>query len=354
MDFQHFTISVCIISKNEAKTIARVLSQAQKFAEEIIVVDTGSIDNTKEIAKSFTEKVFDFEWCDDFSEARNFAFNKATCDFLMWLDCDDFLPDSEIEKIQKLKLSEPEYDVYMLKYGLDIDEFGNSHFEFYRERLLRRSKNFRWTGRVHECITPSGKIGYFDITIQHRKIKQNSPKRNLKIYQKMKREKVQFSPRELFYYSRELYFNGYISSAIKNLQKFIKIPNTYSPDNLGAYMLLSDCFLLKNLQKHAKTALFDCLKRHNPTSELCCKIAKIVENEGSFDAAIFWYKSALNCTNNNGFVFLDYGKIVPYIELSRLYYKIDYQSAKNYHILAKQIAPNHPSVLFNEKFFDKP
>jgi glycosyltransferase involved in cell wall biosynthesis len=63
--------------------------------DEIVVVDTGSTDETKSIAASYGCEVFDFEWVSDFSKARNFAFSKATCDYIMWLDCDDELASRE-------------------------------------------------------------------------------------------------------------------------------------------------------------------------------------------------------------------------------------------------------------------
>ncbi len=352
MKTNKFTISVCIIAKDEQETIGRLLDCTGKFADEIIVVDTGSTDDTKEIAKNFTSKVFDFVWCDDFSKARNFAFSKATCDYQMWLDADDFIAEEDIEKIILLKSTPPEFDVCMCKYALDFDEKGEPHFVFERERILKRSKGFQWSGKVHESICPSGKIIHSDITIQHRKVKQNPPRRNLKIYRKMKREKIEFSPRELYYYARELYFNGYIFSAIKNLKKFVKIPSTFPPDNLSAYIMLSDCFLRKNMQKHAKNALFECLNRNEPSSELCCKLAKIFENEGKKSLAIFWFKSALNCTNTDGFNSLDYASTIPYIELSRLHYSTDFETAKKYHNLAKKSSPNNKAVLFNEQFFN--
>ena len=67
------TISACLIVKDESSVLQRCLSSLKGVADEIVVVDTGSTDNTKEMASKYTEKVFDFEWCDDFSAARNFA-----------------------------------------------------------------------------------------------------------------------------------------------------------------------------------------------------------------------------------------------------------------------------------------
>jgi len=83
------TVSVALIVKNEEGTLARCLESLHGGVDEIIVVDTGSDDATKSIARRYTEQVFDFIWCDDFATARQFAFDRATGDWIMWVDADD-------------------------------------------------------------------------------------------------------------------------------------------------------------------------------------------------------------------------------------------------------------------------
>lgn len=87
------TISLCMIVKNEEDVLERCLRSAEGVADEIIIADTGSTDQTKEIARRCGAKVYDFVWKDDFAAARNFAFSKATCDYLFWLDADDVVPE---------------------------------------------------------------------------------------------------------------------------------------------------------------------------------------------------------------------------------------------------------------------
>ena len=85
------TISLCMIVKNEEDTLPRCLESVGGLVEEIIVVDTGSDDRTKEAALEYGAKVYDFPWVEDFSKARNFSFSKATQQYCLWLDADDVI-----------------------------------------------------------------------------------------------------------------------------------------------------------------------------------------------------------------------------------------------------------------------
>ena len=214
-----FSLSVCLIVRDEEKVILRVLNCVKQFADEIIVVDTGSKDRTKQIAQQFTTKIFDFEWEDDFSKARNFSFSKATKDYIMWIDADDYITEENIQKILALKQKNMQNDVFMLKYLMGFNEEDKPTFSFYRERILKRSCNFKWQGFIHEAISVSGKIEYLDIEIEHRKIEVKDEKRNLKIYRNAIKRNYIFNARETYYYARELYYCGYYTLCIKSMKK---------------------------------------------------------------------------------------------------------------------------------------
>ena len=190
-------ISVCMIVLNEEQTLERILKTVKQFADEIIIVDTGSIDDTVNIAKKFTDKIYKFAWVNDFSLARNFAFSKASCDYLMWLDADDYISNKNVNKIRQLKKRTASADTYMFKYSCFSKQEEVPIFTFYRERLLKNCKSCVFKGFIHEVIIPFGKIEYLDIEIEHRKEKNNNPKRNLKIYQA--HDFKLLSPRDKFY-----------------------------------------------------------------------------------------------------------------------------------------------------------
>lgn len=138
------TVSLCMIVKNEEAKLNQCLSSARDIADEIVVVDTGSGDGTKGIAARYTDKIYDFEWIDDFSAARNYAFSKATMEYILWLDADDLLLPEDRERLLKLKRElSPEVDAVMMKYNTGFDEKGNVVFSYFRERLSKRSRNFQ-------------------------------------------------------------------------------------------------------------------------------------------------------------------------------------------------------------------
>ena len=109
------SISMCMIVKNEQDILARCLDSYAGTYDELIIVDTGSTDNTKEIAAHYTDKIYDFEWINDFSAARNFAFSKAECDYIFSADADEVLDDTNNYALRELKhMLLPEIDIVQM------------------------------------------------------------------------------------------------------------------------------------------------------------------------------------------------------------------------------------------------
>lgn len=111
------TISLCMIVKNESAVLARCLDSIADLMDEIIIVDTGSTDNTKEIAAQYTSRIYDFKWTSDFSAARNFSFSKATMEYIYTADADEILDDANRERFLRLKDALlPEIEIVQMKY----------------------------------------------------------------------------------------------------------------------------------------------------------------------------------------------------------------------------------------------
>jgi tetratricopeptide (TPR) repeat protein len=144
-------LTLCAIAKNEASRLAQCLESIVDFVDEIILVDTGSTDNTIAIAKKFGAKVFKFAWCDDFSAARNFALQQAQGEWILVLDADEIL----VESI-KLALTQLMQRQDCLAVNLTRLEVGAQQSPYSLvSRLFRRHQDITFTGCYHEAIDQS-------------------------------------------------------------------------------------------------------------------------------------------------------------------------------------------------------
>ena len=347
-------ISVCLIVKDEEKVIERCLNCVTDFADEIIVVDTGSHDETKNMVKKFTDKVYDFIWNDDFSAARNYAFSKATCDYLFWVDADDVITKENTDKIIKLKNENKTSDTYMFRYATAFDKHGNITFEYYRERLIRNCPYAIFKGFIHESVAPFGDIRYTDITVEHRKISSGDPTRNLRIYETRLSYGYTLNKRDEYYYAKELFYNGKYSQAKKALLKFVSCGKAYLPDVRDAYKTIYKCDILRKLKADEKN-LTDALCRVGADAEIFCYLGDIRAEREDFVNAVAFYKCAL-CADlpspKDGFYERKFYYLEPLLRLVSLYYKLgDKRTAAVYHEMCVKSYPSADETIYNSQFF---
>jgi len=160
------TLSVCIIALNEEATIQDCL-ESVKFADEIIVIDTGSTDKTKEIASKYTQNIHDFKWTGSYSDARNYAKSFATKDWILSIDCDERLSD---ETHLKKLINDERCDAWALIQSVTEEDGSlsicNTH------RLFKNLPVITWANRIHEIIDisllkNSLKIGKSQLQLKH-------------------------------------------------------------------------------------------------------------------------------------------------------------------------------------------
>lgn len=340
-----------MIVKNEENVLARCLNSCKNLFDEIVIVDTGSTDKTKQIAKNFTEKVYDFKWQDDFSLARNFAFSKASCDYIMWLDADDVMPKTTLSSLLAIKNS-LSADVYMLKYNI---AFLNNKptFSYYRERIVKNCASAVWQGVVHECIAPFGKVEYLNCAINHKKDKPSDSNRNYNIYKKIIKTRT-LSPREQYYYGRELFDHHKFSKCITVLKKFVEQKQGWVENVLDALYIMSSCYEKMGKRQEQFNCLLQTFTYAPPRANVACKIGDIFLLNKNYSSAIYWYKLATTCQDvmpSGGFVEKMYYDYYPYLQLCYCYYCLnDNKTALFYNNKAKKIF-NSEQVKHNEKYF---
>ena len=147
-------ISVCIIAKNEETRIEKCLSSIKPYGFEIVVVDTGSTDRTKEIAAKYADKVLDFVWCDDFSAARNFSLREAANNWIFMIDCDETVKHLDVEELNYFRkhLSDKVGSVTRENFVTENGVLTLNNTD-YTERFFDR-RLYRYTGIIHEQLTP--------------------------------------------------------------------------------------------------------------------------------------------------------------------------------------------------------
>lgn len=191
-------LSLCMIVKNEEDCIARCLNSAKDVVDEIIIVDTGSTDNTVNICEAFQTKVVSYEWNESFADARNYAVEKSSGNWIIWLDADE-----ELDKADRYRLREgthfDDYDVVTLHLINYIGDRMSEHntMEMAHTRLFRNN-GLKFKNKMHEVLdysnVPKERIGHLNVKLHHygylNSIKEKKEKsdRNMKMLKQQIKE----------------------------------------------------------------------------------------------------------------------------------------------------------------------
>ena len=227
-------ISACLIVKNETDHISTVLNSLEGF-DEIIVCDTGSDDNTVEIAKRFTDKVYtDYTWNDDFAEARNHALSKCTGDWVLSIDADEVLEEGGLQKIRKI-IALATDDQLHFSVQMTAEKTGQTHL---LPRLFRNNGVVQWVGAAHETLHPIQRnVTDLVITYGYSTAHDLDPNRMMRILEK-EVQNGKGTPRDLYYYAREFYYRADYKTACANFEKYLKIA-TWAPEKADALLYLA-------------------------------------------------------------------------------------------------------------------
>lgn len=289
------TISLCMIVKNEEAFLSRCLNTLKDIMDEIIIVDTGSTDSTRQIAATFTDKIYDYTWIDDFSDARNYSFSKATMDYIYVADADEVLDETNIHAFINLKKCMDErIEIVQMKYKNDVadNNVQNSILE-YRPKLFKRLRNFTWTDPVHETVRLEPIIFDSDIVVNHCPAGVHVA-RDLAIFEKCINKGTALSKRIRNMYARELLISGdsdNFANAIPYFANIYESPD-YSPDirKEAACVLTRGYRLLNNPDNFFKYALKD--MTDSPCSEICFELGEYYFNINDYEEAALWYYNA--------------------------------------------------------------
>lgn len=332
-------ISLCMITKNEEKNIEECLDMIKQYVDEIVIIDTGSTDKTKEIASKFTNKIYDYKWNSNFSAARNYSISKASNDFVLIIDGDEMIQSFDRKLLNDNILN---HQMEVGKIGI-INQYTRKGIKYeYNERISRffHKKYFEYQGKIHEQIVPisdvqSVKTYNIPVVVNHcgydgdiNTIKQKT-KRNLNILL----SELNLSPKDPYllyqvgksYYMEEDYMNA-LEYFGQGLLIDLDIRLEYVQD-----MVVSYGYSLLNSNKYESAMqLLNLYDEFADSGDYVFLVALILMNNAKFNEAIEQFLRATEASNfkmvgvNNYLSYYNIGVIYECLEnydCALMYYK---------------------------------
>lgn len=304
------SISLCMIAKNEEKVIGNCLKSAVDLVDEIILVDTGSTDKTIEIAQDFDAKIYNYKWNDNFSIPRNISIAKASCDWILILDCDEEIIVPNISDIKYILKTNPQFK----GYNLNLVNVINNSFaaNFSSLRLFKNHEGFEYQNPIHEQILPSittkydtNCIGSLPITIFHYGysdeiiLEKNKSDRNIKILNSMDSKDAYMW---MMLGNEYLCKNNFIE-AIKNYENSIRLDDSFSTD-YSIMLAVNYIASLINLSQYDKALnLIHFVQKRIPNfKDLYFQEFWILFHMSQFDLALIKLDKYISILNDNSYI----------------------------------------------------
>ncbi|MDZ4262021.1 MAG: glycosyltransferase [Pseudomonadota bacterium] len=268
------TVGLAMIVRDTADTLDVCLASVKGLFEQIVIVDTGSVDSTIDIARRYTDEVYSIPWTYDFAAARNVSWQYLQTDWKFWLDGDDILVGREYFDELVSKCAAQGLDGAILEYFYAFDAVGakilaqlepsilsrqvSAQYVFdnlkprcittqYRERLVRNDPSWTWLYPIHEALPAAGRrLGKYDkvkiIHRRHTRVIQAPTRRNLDILDRVPTDRR--DERIWFYYGLEHASAGDIDQAIEAFEKFLPL-GTVEDERYLANHYLADLYRAK-------------------------------------------------------------------------------------------------------------
>lgn len=290
------TISLCMIVKNEEHILARCLDSVADLVDEIIIVDTGSTDRTREVAARYTNNIFSFAWIDDFSAARNFAFSKASMEYIYSADADEVIDAENRERFRVLKETLlPEIEIVQMKYANQLQfQTVYNYDEEYRPKLFKRLREFVWEAPIHEMVRLAPLVFDSDISILHL-AEESHAKRDLANFHKHCQAGYRPPKRLHNLYARELMMAG-DEEDFAQAEAFFRASVEDSGRD-GEEIAEACCVAARAARLQGDVVAFfkyaSKVIAEEACSEICCEMGQFYEGIGDYEEAAVWYYNAV-------------------------------------------------------------
>lgn len=263
-------LSLAMIVRDCAKDLDQALATIRPYVDEAVIVDTGSLDNTKAVAEKWDCTIHDFPWIDDFSAARNFSFEKCSNDAVLWLDSDDVVINAPVLTDTAKKIVLQQADALFVRYDYEFDQSGHCTTRLWRERVTDR-RRFVWRAPIHECQCATWRYQGAYVKpefglIKHTRQREDTEaarvrlERNVRILERTN-EQGKMETRLLFYWGNTLVGLGRHQEAVSCYIKYVQ-QSGVPEERYAALIAMSECYRQLNQPKDAATCLIEAISQH--------------------------------------------------------------------------------------------
>ncbi|SHE28678.1 glycosyltransferase [Desulforamulus putei] len=295
------TITLAMIVKNEAANLAACLESAKDQVDEVVIVDTGSTDNTLEIAGRYTDKIYTYPWQGDFSAARNYALARSSGQWILSLDADERL-FCEPGQLRKTVEKDEQIEAYLLPLDYPVNESTGEYNRFMVLRLFKNTKDHYFAGRIHEqvIIHKNEAVGFAeDIIIKHQTVSQKERNRKRGRNLKALKEACAADPQNFFlqYYlgvewlglGKPARAQPYLESAYRNLT------DNHLHFRMPALRYLSTCLNALGKFDEAICLGQEAALRYPDYTDIYYLTGIALEEKAEYKLAVKWFEEAVKC-----------------------------------------------------------
>jgi glycosyltransferase involved in cell wall biosynthesis len=351
-------LSLCMIVKDEENYLSNCLNSVKDLVDEIIIVDTGSSDKTKEIASTFSERIFDFSWCDDFAAARNEALKHATGDWILVLDADEVVAEPDLKLIKSAinNWDISGYRIMSRNYNNDSSVQGWRPIQFenasnltksfrgwypsLKVRLFQRKKEFFFKGRIHEMVDQSilaneGKILALPISIHHYGEERGNKSGK---YLELTKKKIEENPDAKAYFELGIQHKqlGQLELAEKAIQRSLELDDHHLTPLLNLALVQQK----RGRMGEAIGNYQKVLERNSSNASACFGLGFCYFKKSQLEDALRWFVLALKYNPyhidahiNLGAIYEKMGDLPKALDVIKQALRMDPQNARAYHNL---------------------
>lgn len=351
-------LSICLIAKNESKHLKRLVDSLENIQDEIILVDTGSSDDTVQVAKELGMKVYERPWDDSFCRARNYSCSFASGEWIFCPDCDEVIRNPH-EFLKFLKSVDPSVNQVALHLHIAWDHEGRPTSVFPSQRCFRRGTH-EWRGDIHEYLSPlpgftTSVVVCNTAWFEHRPDHEKSREWYIDVLRKQANDNPK-DPRALHYMGRECVYKGLYAEAIGYLTRCLEF-HTWDYERSQTRIYLADSYLALGEVDKAEEQLVLSLKEEPTRRDATFKLAELYRTNGRHDRAIIWYRMCTAVPQTKPVYFTNqelYGAL-PFLRMAYSYWHVgDMKGAIEAYNIAKEKDPNMPELIQNAHYFDLP